>query len=799
MGPHGEQQINDNGRKLIHLCENNNFKITNGFYKHKEIHKYTWTQRTRNLKSIIDYVICRQHTRLQVYDVRAVRGVTCGSDHFLVRAKIMFPMSHKKHDSVNIKQEIEKIPFVKYNIDSFTHHSTQILYKNRLDEKLQEKENQSFEDTYSNIITSIHAAAQETLGEKRKLNSNKIWWNEQIEDLVKQKKELYLKWLSTKKDEDHNEYKKMTQLVKKTIIKEKNNIWEKKCQEINAYIGGRRCTEAWRFIKTIKSNEREQVNIDLIEHNKWVDHYKTLLTEDRQQYMNYDLSTPILVEGETINVDLQTVKKAITKLKNGKASGPEGIPAELIKFGTEKLFRLLTKTINMCLNGHPVPEQWKEAYISSIHKKGNKRDCNNYRGISVTSTLSRLYGRIIRDIIEQEYQEHQEEEQSGFRAGRSCTDNVFCLKQIIEKKTATNRDVHLTFVDLQKAYDNIPTKKLWEVLQESNISHTIIKAIQNLYEGSKSRIKVRNDLSQQFLVTKGLRQGCCVSPTLFKIYAAAALKQWKRKVRGMGIQLNDDMCLYTLQFADDQVVLANDKDDMEYMVRKLIQEYFEWGLAVNIDKTKYLCVGETTDNLHLDDKEISTCKEYKYLGVTFTDTGTDEREIDLRIVQARKAISCLNSILWSKEITKKRKYNIYESMIKSTLLYGAETWRLTERYKKKIEAVEMDAIRRSLRISRMDKIRNEIIKERMGIEGTIIDDIERKQLTWYGHVNRMHEGRLPKLTMEWQPQEKKKRGRPKTSWGTEIRKAMSVRNLEQGQWENRKEWILGIGQRRKTL
>jgi hypothetical protein len=68
---------------------------------------------------------------------------------------------------------------------------------------------------------------------------------------------------------------------------------------------------------------------------------------------------------------------------------------------------------------------------------------------------------------------------------------------------------------------------------------------------------------------------------------------------------------------------------------------------------------------------------------------------------------------------------------------------LTERYKKRIEAVEMDALRRSMRISRMDKIRNEEIRLRMGIEGTIINDIERKQLNWYGHVQRMGQTGLP--------------------------------------------------------
>jgi hypothetical protein len=71
-----------------------------------------------------------------------------------------------------------------------------------------------------------------------------------------------------------------------------------------------------------------------------------------------------------------------------------------------------------------------------------------------------------------------------------------------------------------------------------------------------------------FNITKGLRQGCCISPTLFKIYIRKALEEWKRKCHGMGILL-ENTTLYTLQFADDQAVLAGDKEDLEYMTGKL--------------------------------------------------------------------------------------------------------------------------------------------------------------------------------------------------------------------------------------
>jgi len=141
--------------------------------------------------------------------------------------------------------------------------------------------------------------------------------------------------------------------------------------------------------------------------------------------------------------------------------------------------------------------------------------CSNYKGIAVTSVMSGLYGKILRDLIEEENK--NEAEQSGFRTGQSCTDNIFCMKQVTEKRNATNQETHLLFADMTKAYDSIPISKLWEVLGESNINNTLIKALQNLYSKT-AQVKIGNKLSHPFSITKGLRHGCCISPTLFKIY-----------------------------------------------------------------------------------------------------------------------------------------------------------------------------------------------------------------------------------------------------------------------------------------
>ena len=138
-------------------------------------------------------------------------------------------------------------------------------------------------------------------------------------------------------------------------------------------------------------------------------------------------------------------------------------------------------------------------------------------------------------------------------------------------------------------------------------------------------------------------------------------------------------------------------------------------------------------------------------------------------------------------------------MINITLLYGSETWRLTENNKRWVEATEMDVLRRSSRVSGKGWFRNVTIRKQIGLEEPIIKEIVQNQLTWYGHVQRMTEGRLPKIALKWMEKQKRARGRPKKNWMEGIRKVMNERNLSAGQWEDRKRWSLGEGQRRTAF
>lgn len=600
--------------------------------------------------------------------------------------------------------------------------------------------------------------------------------------------------------EDRIHYKRMQARVRRKICQKKNELWTKKCTMLNTYIGGSQSSESWKLLKNLR-NDRKKDIIQSISPQTWEGYFEDLLTETREPFKQIQSNgiQGVRLIGSPIRVNEREVETICKQLKNGKSPGPGNIAPELIKYGPKVLIKRLRQLFQQCLNNHEIPKEWKESHLSTIHKKGDKSKPENYRGIAVTSSISRIYGKLIKNRIEEEYQNMEAEEQAGFRAGRSTIDHVFSITQIIEKKVARGQEVHLMFVDLRKAYDSVPLVKLWEALEKTNVNIELVEAVKTLYYQQTTRIKTGNLITPGFTVTKGLRQGCCISPTLFKIYLEAALNKWKKKCTNMGIPLTDST-LYTLCFADDQVIIAQDSEDLSYMMRKLLEEFTEWGLEVNMEKTEYMSIGGDQHSLRVEEnQEIKLCEDYKYLGVKITQDGKLDAAIKERNIQGRKGISLLNSVLWDKNISKENKKRIYNTIIKSITTYGCEVWPIKDRTEKMLRTTEMDFWRRSAGISRRDRITNERVREIMGVTHTIVDDIRTKQLSWYGHVRRMPENRIPRQILEWQPRGRRRPGRPRRSWREGVDREIRDRELEDDLWNDRTRWRLEIGRRRRTL
>ena len=175
----------------------------------------------------------------------------------------------------------------------------------------------------------------------------------------------------------------------------------------------------------------------------WVDYFKTLLNrpepqnpvQEREHENEDDPGIPI--DPPT----LTETKIAIKQLKNNKSPGCDGIPAELIKCGGEDLAKEIHKLILNIWEEERIPSMWELAIIITIHKKGSKLMCENYRGISLLCTLYKVFTRILLNRLQPLAEEILGEQQAGFRSARSTTDHIFSLRMILEKYWEHNKNL----------------------------------------------------------------------------------------------------------------------------------------------------------------------------------------------------------------------------------------------------------------------------------------------------------------------------------------------------------------------
>jgi hypothetical protein len=183
-----------------------------------------------------------------------------------------------------------------------------------------------------------------------------------------------------------------------------------------------------------------------------------------------------------------------------------------------------------------------------------------------------------------------------------------------------------------------------------------------------------------------------------------------QKCAKMGLEIQNTT-IYSLLFADDQLLIVQDYEDLEYMTRKLISECEFWGLKMNVKKTTNMAIGDTLIDLHLENgkETINHVNEYTYLGVRITKDGNCEPEMNNRINKA--AITQLNAILWDRDVTPKQTH-IYHAIVKKTITCAAETWCLKGKTHSKTQFHRNGLLATLSSYFQEDKIRNNIIKKK---------------------------------------------------------------------------------------
>ena len=238
--------------------------------------------------------------------------------------------------------------------------------------------------------------------------------------------------------------------------------------------------------------------------------------------------------------------------------------------------------------------------------------------------ISKIYSKILNTRLQKYLEENNilSEEQNGFRASRSCIDHIFTLCTILRNRKAMGSDTFLAFIDYKKAFDSVDRHLLLYKLSQIGVDGRFYFAISSMYRNPKSRVILNDFETDYFDCPIGVKQGDCLSPTLFAIYINDLAEEIKAS--GIGLELDSDTFLNILLYADDIVLLAKNEEDLQFLLLIVENWCLKWRLEVNLTKTNILHVraqrkSQSKFMFLFDRHPVPYCTFYKYLGCTINE------------------------------------------------------------------------------------------------------------------------------------------------------------------------------------
>ena len=443
--------------------------------------------------------------------------------------------------------------------------------------------------------------------------------------------------------------------------------------------------EYWNLIRDI-SDKKLVDNGNAISASCWLTHFLTLnnVKDSFKQRIAVlekqvsQLETRTCFNELDFQISESEISKAISGLKCNKSPGLDRISNHMLKYGQSSLLASLKKLFNCCLVNGRYPRQWTDGLITVLHKSGNTNDPNNYRGITITNTIGKLFNSILNSRLDKYLSEHNviSDCQLGFTRSARTSDHMFILRNIIETYCHTKDGrVYACFVDFRKAFDTVIHSGLKYKLLKLCIGTKFYNLIKSMYSQSKSCIIMKNSHTEFFDIKLGVKQGDNLSPTLFKIFIND-LPEYLLHTPNP-ILLNDKE-INCLMYADDVILLSLTEVGLQSKLHKLQSFCNDWCLEVNVSKTKILIFNKAgrliKKEFRLFDQVLESVSSYRYLGVLFSASGTFSYAQEDLYKKALKAFYKLQKDFLSLKPSVKTSLHVFDHTIKPILLYGCEIW-----------------------------------------------------------------------------------------------------------------------------
>jgi len=523
------------------------------------------------------------------------------------------------------------------------------------------------EETWNIVKDSINKSA-EVFKKENTFNGKNSWFNERCKEAIERRAEARLKMIQDPSPDNIEEFVKNKKAASKILRQKKREAEKELIQKIeehrlNPRLFFKKCRSIKEGFKAqtrmVKDNDGNLITNEKGIIQKFQAHFKNILNVDQEVKeesvnMIYHTAQPLVEEPNR-----EEVNGIITTLKNNKAPGEDNINSELLKISTQQLVTKIHGLLKEIWNTNRIPEHWKTAVICPIYKKGDPMDTNNYRGIALLDSCYKILSMALLRRLEVYSKDLIGDYQIGFVRGKSTSNHIFTIRQIMEKCYEFGRDVHMCFVDFKQAYDSILWNKLWAALEEFGTPKKLIDLIKACNTNIMCKVKFGNGTSDSFEVSTGLKQGDALSPVLFNLALEKMIRSMPIR---QGIELLSNSTL--LAYADNIFIIGSTRQDVAIKTNDLLKAAKPMGLEVNQDKTKYFVMARGTmdiSDLVVENYIFQQVENFKYLGTNINQYNNMHNEIKIRISAANKGYHALEKLFKSKLLSRRSKERLYLS------------------------------------------------------------------------------------------------------------------------------------------
>ena len=788
MGRHGYGTIDDDGLRILNFCKNQNLRITNTLFQKDRERMITY--KSGGAETQIDFILHRRKRQLHPKDCSVIPGEACLTQHRLLKADFVVTDYRRRR-----WRGLQKVKVWKLRDEA-----TRSDFQAKLAEVL---ENRDHSD-WTTVQNAVHSACSDVCGVtsgRRGTQRETWWWCPSVQQAVKNKKVAFKTWQRSGQEVHKQIYRNMNRLTKKAVSTAKLNATRACCRGLSTADGKMKVYNMAKQKKKDKSDisganfiKDEDDNI-LVDNgqvaDRWRRYYNILLNSENQSSFEQIPK----VEGPIPQVTPEEVRQALMQMKLEKAAGPSGVTSDMFRHAGDLGISLLTSVFRRMMDEEQTPTEWANSLTVPLFKgKGDSLLCDKYRGLRLLEHAMKIWERVLLARLRPHISINAQ--QFGFLAGKSTTDAIFIARQLQEKYGAKKEKLYHIFVDLEKAFDKIPRNAITWALRRKAVPERLVRLVEALYHQSTSCVKVSGTVSAPFPVQVGVHQGSALSPILFitildavtetcrrgapwellyaddLILSAETMEEvmsmfdgWRVAMESRGMKVNIDKT---------KLLISGKRMNTQTRVGNYPCGVCGRGVGVNsilcvacnrwvhqrcsgIPRGRlsrhegvFRCRTCTSDEGPPADESITTSggiiedvEQFCYLGNILSRDCHVERAIRARVAAAWQKWRDISSLLCNRGIHLKVRAAVYDACIRSVLLYGSETWPMTQRLEDVVRCCDRRMLRAVTAVTRRPGEwrmveSSEGILRACGLPD-ITDVMKRNRLRYFGHVCRREE------------------------------------------------------------